>query len=369
MTVDLRIRTTESQSATEIYISVAPRTKIPLQKQAEQMFSGIRDILCSKRAHVFQERVFAAEDAIEKVSKIRSKIYGDIDDSVAPSYLICGEGLSGPLAGVQVHAISTETCPQVVCLEDVPRGRVVKAQGCHYLGLSSISAPKAGQPIQQAQAMLEKAESILKQFGADFLSVPRTWIWLRNITLWYDDFNQVRNQFFSEHGILTEAPRLPMPASTGIGLCPADGAACSMDLTAVLQPPGTIKYLQAGGKQRSALEYGSAFSRASRVVTPAGQTVFISGTASISASGATICAGDALGQINTTIDNVRAVLNDMNCTTKDVVQVTAYCKTTDVERIFNGLKSDFDWPLVTAICDICRPELLFEVELTAAACK
>ena len=113
------------------------------------------------------------------------------------------------------------------------------------------------------------------------------------------------------------------------------------------------------------MEYGSAFSRAARAITPAGETVFVSGTASIDADGETTNIGDAQGQINTTIENVRAVLKDMHAADEDVVQAVAYCKTTEVENIFNALKSTLPWPWVTVICDICRPDLLFEVEATA----
>jgi enamine deaminase RidA (YjgF/YER057c/UK114 family) len=138
-----------------------------------------------------------------------------------------------------------------------------------------------------------------------------------------------------------------------------------MDLTAVLEPADSIQFLGAVGKQQCALEYGSAFSRASRCVTPAGETVFVSGTASIDASGTTTNVGDASGQINTTIDNVRAVLRDMNAADGDVVQTIAYCKTTEIEEIFNTVKDNLPWPWVTMICDICRPDLLFEIEATA----
>jgi len=213
--------------------------------------------------------------------------------------------------------------------------------------------------------MMEKAESALKQFGADFLSVPRTWMWLKDILSWYDEFNHVRTNFFTERRLIGEGTRQSMPASTGIGLGSADGSHCAMDLMAILEPQNSIQFLQAVGKQQCALEYGSAFSRASRAVTPAGQTVFVSGTASIDADGATTHIGDASGQISTTIGNVRAVLADMNCKDEDVVQVAAYCKTTEVEKIFNASKGALDWPWLTAICDICRPDLLFEIEATA----
>ena len=142
-----------------------------------------------------------------------------------------------------------------------------------------------------------------------------------------------------------------------------------MDLIAVLESADSTQYLQAVGKQQCALEYGSAFSRAARSITPAGETVFVSGTASIDASGATTNIADAAGQINTTIENVRAVLRDMRCSDEDVVQVIAYCKTTEVEKTFNSFKDSLPWPWVTVICDICRPELLFEIEATAMPAK
>ena len=385
MTVKLDTRSVESASAAEIYISAVPAESASAQSQAEEIFSGISDILRSKKAHIFQERVFAAQSVMEILSRARSQAYGGLNDGVAPSFLVAKEGLLGPIAGVQIHAITTNTQPEVVKLDANPCGRILRTsnrdpalrESCTYLTLSNISAatlrssslrstsPQSPQATEQARAMMETAESILKQFGADFLSVPRTWMWLKDILSWYDDFNHVRTNFFTERRLIGEGTRQSMPASTGIGLGPADGSHCAMDLMAVLEPKNSIQFLQAVGKQQCALEYGSAFSRASRAVTPAGQTVFVSGTASIDADGATTHIGDASGQISTTIGNVRAVLADMNCKDEDVVQVVAYCKTTEVEKIFNASRGALDWPWVTAICDICRPDLLFEIEATA----
>jgi enamine deaminase RidA (YjgF/YER057c/UK114 family) len=138
-----------------------------------------------------------------------------------------------------------------------------------------------------------------------------------------------------------------------------------MDLIAVIEPTDCTQYLQVTGKQHCALNYGSAFSRASKSIMPAGQTVFVSGTASIDANGATTHIGDAQGQINATIENVRAVLSEMQCSEKDLVQVIAYCKTTQVEKVFEAFRKALHWPLITVICDICRPDLLFEIEATA----
>ncbi|NQT03489.1 MAG: hypothetical protein HQ580_15790 [Planctomycetes bacterium] len=373
MTVKLDTRSVESPEVTEIYISAVPIESASPQKHAEEIFSGISNILLSKKAHIFQERVFAAQYAMEIVGHARSRAYAGLDDGVAPSFLAAKEGLLGPIAGVQVHAISSENKPEVVNLNQIGCGRIFRVPGRDpalresraYLALSSISDQQDKQVTTQAQAMMEKAEAALKQFGADFLSVPRTWMWLKDILSWYDEFNQVRNDFFTKRGLIGTGTRQSMPASTGIGLGPADGGDCSMDLMAVLEPTDCTKYLQAGGKQQSALDYGSAFSRASKTVTPAGQTVFVSGTASIDADGATTHIDDAEGQIKATIENVRAVLSDMHCSDEDVVHVIAYCKTTEVEKIFNSFRDTLPWPWITVICDICRPDLLFEIEATA----
>jgi enamine deaminase RidA (YjgF/YER057c/UK114 family) len=369
MPENLDIRRVESSAAAEIYITATPGENKTLEGRAQEIFSGIRDVLSSEKAHILQERVFGARSAMEKVLRVRSEAYGDIDDGIAPSALFGTEGMCDPIAGVQIHAVRSDTRPEALVLNGSLCGRIIRVPGRNYLTLSAISADKStqksGNAAEQAKVMMEKSESVLRQFGADFLSVPRTWMWLSDILSWYDDFNQVRNKFFTERGLIGKGSRQSMPASTGIGLYPAEGGKCAMDLTAVLEPADSIQFLGAVGKQQCALEYGSAFSRASRSVTPAGETVFVSGTASIDAAGATTNIGDALGQINTTIENVRAVLRDMNTADEDVVQTIAYCKTNEEEQIFNTVKDSLPWPWITMICDICRPELLFEIEATA----
>ena len=365
MTANLEIRSIESASATEIYISAVPGQTAILQDQAREIFAGIRNVLRSRKAFILQERVFSTLSATETIRRARSEAYGELDDGVAPSFLVAAEGATGPIAGVQIHAISTDNEPQVISLDQTACGRILRAPGCTLLTLSSISAPQAGNNTEQARIMMEMGESVLKQFGVDFLAVPRTWMWLKDILSWYDEFNKVRNDFFTERGLIGTGTRQSMPASTGIGLGPAGAGHCAMDLVAVLDPADCTQYLQVTGKQHCALEYGSAFSRASKSIAPAGQVVYVSGTASINADGATTHVGDAAGQVNATIENVRAVLSEMQCSEKDLVHVIAYCKTTEVERVFDSLKDNLDWPWLTVICDICRPDLLFEIEATA----
>jgi len=365
MAVNLQIRNFESAEATEIYISAVPSGNAPLQTQGEEVFSSIRDILLDQGAVILQERIFAVNGAMEPLCDLRRRIYGDIDDGVAASMLIGKKGSTGQFSGVQVHAIVSDKRPQVLNVQGQNCGRLISLPALTYFTLSGISARQVPTAAKQARAMLEKAESAIKANGGDMFSVPRTWLWLNDMLSWYDSLNNIRNKFYSERGLLKKNGEYFLPASTGIGLAPSNGAMCAMDLVAVLEPKNSIQYVQTTGKQKSAFEYGSAFSRATIAPSPAGQTVFVSGTASIDDTGATTNIGDAEAQIKDTIENVQAVLTDTNCGDEDVVQAMAYCKTPEVEKIFNSFKSSVDWPWITMICDVCRDDLLFETEAAA----
>jgi enamine deaminase RidA (YjgF/YER057c/UK114 family) len=225
--------------------------------------------------------------------------------------------------------------------------------------------------------MFELAQAALRLAGADMRSVARTWLWLGDILDWYDGLNQVRRDFFRRCGLIGgpgDQPRLP--ASTGIGVRPAGPATCSMDLRAVCPPAGVpladgelIQHHHAAGMQDSPYRYGSAFSRAATAVSPAGQgagrTLFVSGSAAIDPSGASCCPGDARGQIEMTLRHVRAILAEHGCGDDDVVQAMAYCKTPEAMDVWRAEWADAPWPTVSLIADVCRPELLFELELTA----
>jgi len=200
MVIGLDIRNFESDLASEIYISATPKQNASLQEQARDVYSKIGDVLRSKNACILRERIFTPEKVTQDLLRIRSRAYSDIDDGVAPSVLIGKPEMTGPITAVQVHAICSDSRPEVVCLEGIPTGRILRLPGCTYLTLSSISAPQFDKATEQAQAIMEKAESALKQFNSDFFSVARTWMWLGRILSWYGPFNRVRNRFFTELG-------------------------------------------------------------------------------------------------------------------------------------------------------------------------
>lgn len=358
-------KTIKSDRATELYISAVPEAGKDMLQQAREIFKGIKDALEANGAKIFLERIFATTESFDELLSIRSDVYQGLNDGVAPTCLSVPEGINGKLAGVHVHAITNCDEMKTIGNESGLLGRIVTVDDISYLTLSGIKVPQKDTAKEQSEEMFNLAENIMKENGIGFLAVPRTWMWLRNILDWYDVFNLVRNDFFIERGLIRKGAPNKMPASTGIGIGPSTGEHCAMDLTAIVTPADSVEYLDVGGKQESAFDYGSAFSRAASVPTPAGKTFFISGTASIDESGATTNLDDAEKQIEDTIVNVRAVLNEMGCQDKDMVHTFIYCKTPEIEKLFCEKFSDLPWPMITCVTDVCRGDLLFEIEATA----
>jgi enamine deaminase RidA (YjgF/YER057c/UK114 family) len=357
--MSIAVRRIESSHAAELYVTVTPTDR------GRDIFGAISDLLREEEAWICQERVFAPQRELAGLREIRSRAYAGLNDPVEPAWLDA-EDADGVMPGVQVHAIRAASRPQILSA-DGAHARLFEIDGCRWLTAGGLRAPKAGDAPAQARASFEKAEILLRKAGADLHAVARTWIFMDDILSWYDQFNEIRNTLFRERGILDPIGGGQMPASTGIGVRPADGARCSIDLFAVMGPNGPVQWYGAAGRQRSAYEYGSAFARAVAARTPGGRTVFVSGTAAIDDAGVTCCLNDRLGQIRMTLENVSAILRQLSVRQEDVVQAIAYCADPETQTAFTRhARDELPWPWLTMIGDVCRPDLFFEVEVTAA---
>ncbi len=340
----------------EVYLSAGPSTT------PGDTFASIRKVLEEAGAVPFQERVFVTDGTLDEIAEARHKAYGPLDDGLDPAWLKVERGAYDGLVGVQVHAVSAPGGVETLRVDDC-YARVARRNGHGFVSLTGVAAPQAGTPPEQAGVMLRNARKLLQQAGGDMTDVARTWMWLGDILSWYGSFNEVRTAFFHECGLLGGTTRLP--ASTGIGIGPARAGTSTMDLVAVVGKDNGIGLHTACGRQRSAYNYGSAFSRAATAPTPAGTAVYVSGTAAINERGETVHLGDVEGQTVDTIENVRAVLEDLGCSDDDVVQAIVYCKTPDIEKRFLARADKLAWPHFTAVADVCRDDLLIEIEALA----
>ncbi len=200
--------------------------------------------------------------------------------------------------------------------------------------------------------------------------VCRTWFYLDDILSWYDEFNAARNEVFTGLGLLNGSRREPIPASTGIRGRNPRGHRCTLDLLAVRPRPGQRLAVETlhNPLQNEAPEYGSAFSRGLTVGTESCRVFLVSGTASIDESGATVHPDDFDSQTRRTLDNIESLLASRGGVMEDICQATAFVKRPeDVGRLDSILsrRGLGHLPMVCTIDDICRDDLLVEIDATA----
>jgi enamine deaminase RidA (YjgF/YER057c/UK114 family) len=249
-----------------------------------------------------------------------------------------------------------------------PAAATVLRGGARHLRLMSIT-PRAdlrgsAGVVDMTYDMLAQAGHALTDRGLTFKDVVRTWIYVRDIERNYGLVNQARNQFFEDQHLVR------LPASTCVEgvLCGAP-APVAMDLYAVTAKADVDLKAIAPGPMGDAPAYGSAFARGSQIVEPGRKTLYISGTASIDASGAVVGVGDIRGQLDGMFDNVQALLATAGMDLGSVVSATAYLKRKDDLRDFlkaasaHGLSAET--PIAVVVADLCRSAWLCEIEVSA----
>jgi enamine deaminase RidA (YjgF/YER057c/UK114 family) len=158
-----------------------------------------------------------------------------------------------------------------------------------------------------------------------------------------------------------------LPASTGIeGRNPYDLPA-TMDVFAVHRSPGSVIQIRPlyGVKQNSPFRYGSAFSRAVVVEEPCSKLILVSGTASIDEQGNSLFIGDPAAQIRQTFDVISALIASENATLHDLCEATIFVKRSQDFSVYQEVIEKLgipNIPSVNVIANVCRDELLFELD-------
>jgi enamine deaminase RidA (YjgF/YER057c/UK114 family) len=348
-----------------------------LGSTVSRAYEEIRDHLDRHRATLLQERVFGELGAAPTVLRARAEVLGlEPTAQVPPTFI---EGLpcsAGRVAGI--HAVmarpSATGASHVVRWQGTPCGRQVEGNDADYLGLSDVA--RLLEPSDRLSPEVETREALLltdQLLGAErwsFDHVCRTWFYLDDILSWYDEFNQARNEFFDDLGLLNGSPSKIIPASTGIRGRNHLGHRCTLDLVAI--KPRESRRLSVeklhNPLQNEAPEYGSAFSRGLTIATDNCRYFLVSGTASIDERGVTVHPDDFDSQTRRTLDNIESLLASRGAVMDDICQATAFVKRVgDVDRLqaILGERGLDGLPIVCTIDDICRDDLLIELDATA----
>jgi enamine deaminase RidA (YjgF/YER057c/UK114 family) len=331
---------------------------------------------------VLHERVFGEVASAASIAELRAVALGEGSDNAAipPTHVEGIPCIGSGAAGIQVIAARPSTVDSSEILEwhGAPCGRRVDGKDASYLSLSDLArllpSEARSQPADETREALLLADQMLRGCEWSFADVCRTWFFLDDILAWYDDFNRTRNEVFENLGLLNGSPASVIPASTGIRGRNARGHRCTFDLLATRPLAGrtlSVERLR-NPLQNEAPEYGSAFSRGLSIATDRCRYFLLSGTASIDEHGNTIHPGDFDCQARRTLDNVESLLASGGAVFDDICQASVFVKhLEDVERLHRILKLRGldNLPLVCTIEDICREDLLVELDATAVIAR
>lgn len=248
---------------------------------------------------------------------------------------------------------------------------------------------RSGKYLFMSVGSLGRVESVLKAEGMPVSSIVRQWNYIEDIVGMseaghqnYQDFNDARTRFYN-----TVEWTDGYPAATGIGTVQggvridADALAVYDDSVRVypldnpLQVPAhaySQKVLLGGGNKTT-----PKFERAKAVVYPQGMMIYVSGTAAI--RGEESLAGVGVEkQAVATLENITYLISHRNLTGAGIninreaclQYLRVYLKRTEDEACVRSIleKACPGLPVACVVADVCRDELLIEMEGVASFC-
>lgn len=355
----LQLVTIESRPVTELHLTLTPTKGESINALAKRL----AEALPPRNATVARQLVFGSATVYPAAVKALRRV---LDDPELPVTWVEGADCAGnAIAGIQIHAVSGA---RVRTFDD--NGIVTRvwddALATHCVVNSILPARTSATRPEQASEVFEKLQAGLASAKMTMKDIARTWFYLDDLLSWYGDFNRVRNDVFARNELRPHS----LPASTGVsGRNPASAAlVAAVWAIRPHDPAAAAVHSVPSPEQCPAPAYGSAFSRAVEIGSAGFRQLLVSGTASIAPDGKTAHIGDVRAQIERTMQVAGAILESRRMTYADVSLAAAFFKSPADAPLFT------DWlarhklqalPLVCAQCDICRSDLLFEIELNA----
>jgi enamine deaminase RidA (YjgF/YER057c/UK114 family) len=341
---------------------------------AEKICAAVASALDSYGMQTLNERVFGTLDFYQDYTRIRKEHRNFVQ---RPLSYIQGTPIHGyGLSGIQIHAVKpvSDENPRVLHDGKRPCGSIWRQKDTTYVYIAGLHGLQNGSRSRgdQAASMFEAMKRLLASQSIDFRNVVRTWIYLDDILEWYGVFNAVRTERFRSFGLIPRSAGkssgnpVYLPASTGIGGRNPAGASCCGDALAV---SGSIQVsVLPGILQPSAYSYGSAFSRGICIEEKLYRQIFVSGTAAIDETGRSLYPRDADAQIRKTLEVVEALIGEKGAKLKDIRSATLYFKKAEHLSVYKKLAGRLglmNLPAIFVVADICREELLFEMDALA----
>ena len=373
-----------------VFLSAVSPDGADLRTQTLGALETIGDVIHEEATlgAIVRQAVFVrAPSDIEPCRQIIHEFYGT--DLPATTYVV-QPPCEGKRVAIEAWGVSRKSGGSLV-IERVSENLVIlhhsEITWAHCAGIRADAPP--GAVHERSLAAFAAMRDLLASHGFGFDHVVRTWLYLGDIVgpegdgQRYMELNRARADFYDGIKFLTRfvPPTFDgavYPASTGIG---ARGSEVTMGCIALATERDDLRLLPLENPvQTPAFCYGSnhgphspRFSRAMAIIGREACAIMISGTASIVGS-ETYAPTDIAAQTRRTLDNIAALIAPENFARHGITGLGATLDDLVLARVYVKRPEDYptaravcderlgELPTVYAIADVCRPDLLVEIE-------
>ncbi len=358
----------------EHFLCVEGPPKLSLRDQIgvlqDRYAAACRALGLAPETAVFR-RIFLS-DTMNQAALVReSGLARDFPDSPVAVSIVQQPVLSG--AKIALLAYHIESGDPLVKRRLSARQVLVEKRGRRHLWstrLCSGASASAGHAAAQTREIFDDLIRTLETHGGNLRDhCVRTWIYLKDVDVFYQEMVDSRRELFARHGLTGDTHFI---ASTGIeGACAHRHDLVAMDAYSVLDlDPHQVSYLNDFDRLCATKDYNVTFERGTRIGYADRAHCFISGTASIDRYGKVMHPGDVVRQLERSLDNVDALLHSGGAQLDDMMHLLVYLRDpTDFGEVEGFLRERVaaTTPITIVQGSVCRPEWLVEVEGVAIA--
>ncbi len=320
----------------------------------------------------------------ELLERIKSAVYNTLGRRVPvtliPQYLLPNGGFSLDIytleGGAEIHIGEREG----VCYGHIEN------QAESLLFVEGIPSSDFAESVRrQSDEVFGKLDNLLTEFGFSVDDIVRQWNYIGNIVSYrngkqnYQEFNDARSVYYgkgawgngypaatgigvSSEGIIVGGIALKKAGASSVGIYPIDNP---LQIAAHVYSKQVLI-----DEDHNAMKSTPKFERAKLIETERGACCFVSGTAAIRGE-QSMEASSARSQTIMTIENIEHLVSKDNllkygCKPYDLryVQLQVFIKNPeDYEQVREVVEERFpQMPVVYTIADVCRCELLVEIE-------
>lgn len=386
----------ELNDVRHVYAAAVPRTGTTLREQAHDALRTIEAVVREEgtKGSIVHQAVFLSDARqTECCRQIMKEFYGA--ELPATTY-VPQHPCQGKLLSIEALGVG-RGFGEVQIERRSERLVITRHHGISWIHLGHVVPQTPAESVyDRSLDAFRRMQDLLAEEGVRFDQIIRTWLYLGDIvgpegeTQRYKELNRARTDFFdpfhfASNIVMPGHNGTVFPASTGIG---ADNRDILMSCIAFATERADIRAVPLENpRQVAAYDYSSKygvkspkFSRAMALSCGPYATIMVSGTASITSS-ETRHIGDADAQTDETLDNIEALISDENLARHGMPGLGTSLDGLALVRVYIKRQEDYasvravceerlgELPTIYAVADVCRPELLVEIEGIAFAAR